>query len=116
MGDNKTRYREIRNSLEEFYPAQPRGNFSRNLNTLAAMVSGIVGSKSTQLPKIAAKVAEEIKPTSVEKRIKRLIINQRVDGEQYFMPYAESLLDKLGLEEIVIEYRHLIIEVNKLLS
>ena len=102
MGDNKTRYREIRNSLEKSYPTQPKGNFSRNLNTLAAMISGIVGSKSTQLPKIAAKVAEEIKPTSVEKRIKRLIINERVDGEQYFMPYAEALLAKLGFEEIVL--------------
>ena len=58
LGDNKTRYREIRNSLEKFYPTQPKGNFSRNLNTLAAMISGIVGSKSTQLPKIATKVPE----------------------------------------------------------
>ncbi|MCK5196078.1 MAG: hypothetical protein KAQ71_19850, partial [Desulfobulbaceae bacterium] len=92
MGDNKTRYREIRNSLEKSYPTKPKGNFSRNLNTLAAMISGIVGSKSTQLPKIAAKVGEAIKPTSVEKRIKRLIINEKVDDEQYFMPYAEALL------------------------
>lgn len=102
MGDNKTRYKEIRSSLEELYPTQPRGNFARNLNTLAVMISGIIGSMSTQLPKIAAKAPEKAKPTSVEKRIKRLIINSRVDGEQYFMPYAEALLAKLGLDEIVL--------------
>ena len=50
MSDNKTRYREIQTSLEKLYPTQPKGNFARNLNTLAAMISGIVGSKNTQLP------------------------------------------------------------------
>jgi len=54
MSDNKTRYREIQTFLEKLYPTQPKGNFARNLNTLAAMISGIVGSKNTQLPKIAS--------------------------------------------------------------
>ena len=54
MSDNKTRYREIQTSLEKLYPTQPKGNFARNLNTLAAMISGIVGSKNTQLPKIVS--------------------------------------------------------------
>ena len=102
MGDNKTRYREVRDSLESLYPTQPKGNFARNLNTLAAMISGIVGSKSTQLPKVAGKVPQQAKPTSVEKRIKRWIINEKIDVEQYFMPYAQALLAKLGLEEIVL--------------
>ena len=102
MSDNKTRYREIQTSLEKLYPTQPKGNFARNLNTLAAMISGIVGSKNTQLPKIASKVPQEAKPTSVEKRVKRWIINEKIDGDHYFLPFAEALLTKLGLQEIVL--------------
>jgi hypothetical protein len=55
MSDNITRYRQVRNALERLYPTKPKGNLARNLNTLAAMISGIVGSKSTQLPQIAGK-------------------------------------------------------------
>ena len=102
MGDNKTRYRKVRESLESLYPTQPKGNFARNLNTLAAMISGIVGSKSTQLPKIAGKVPQKAKPASVERRIKRWIKNEKIDGEQYFMPYAQALLAKLDFDEIVL--------------
>ena len=40
MGDNRTRFREIRNSLNRLYPEQPKGNLARYLNTLAAMISG----------------------------------------------------------------------------
>lgn len=74
MTDNKTRCREIRDSLERLYPTQPKGNFalrSRNLNTLAAMISCIVGNKSTHFPKIAGNAPKEVKPTTVEKRMKR---------------------------------------------
>ena len=65
------------------------------------MISGIVGSKNTQLPKIASKVPQEAKPTSVEKRVKRWLINEKIDGDHYFLPFAEALLTKLGLQEIV---------------
>ena len=55
MSDNLRRYRAIRNALVHAYPAQPTGHLARHLPTLAALLSGIVGSKSTQLPHIAAK-------------------------------------------------------------
>lgn len=102
MGDNKIRYREVRNSLERLYPTQPKGRFARHLNTLAAMISGIVGSKSTQLPKIAAKVPDKAKITSVEKRIKRWVMNENIEKEIYFLPYARMLLFSLGLQEMVL--------------
>src|SRR5438876_938999 len=53
MRDNLRRYHAIRNALTQAYPAQPTGNLARHLNTLAALISGIVDSKSTQLPHIA---------------------------------------------------------------
>ena len=56
MSDNLRRYHAIHTALTQAYPAPPTGNLARHLNTLAALISGIVGSKSTQLPCIAAKV------------------------------------------------------------
>ena len=48
MSDNLRRYRAIRNALTQAYPTPPTGNFARHLHTLAALISGIVGGKSTQ--------------------------------------------------------------------
>src|SRR5258705_12970567 len=43
MRDNLRRYRAIRHALAQGYPLSPQGHFARHLNTLAALLSGIVG-------------------------------------------------------------------------
>src|SRR5437667_9965227 len=68
MSDNLRRYRAIRHALAQCYPTASQGNFARHLTTLAALISGIVGSKSSQLPHIATKVPDGAKP---ERRVKR---------------------------------------------
>src|SRR5712692_5453132 len=78
MSDNLRRYRAIRNALMQAYPAQPTGNLARHLHTLAALISGIVGSKSTQLPHIAAKVPTGTKPESRVKRFARWFDNDHI--------------------------------------
>jgi len=102
MSDNLRRYRAIRNALTQAYPAQPKGNVARHLQTLAALISGIVGSKSTQLPTIATKVPDGTKPESRVKRFARWIDNERILEEMYFLPYAERLLTHLALETLVL--------------
>jgi hypothetical protein len=62
MSDNLRRYRAIRTALLQGYPALPKGNMARHLTTLAALISGIVGSQSAPLPKIAAHVPDGAKP------------------------------------------------------
>jgi hypothetical protein len=62
------------------------------LDTLAALISGIVGSKSTQLPHIATKVPAGAKPESRVKRLTRWLDNERILEEVYFLPYAALLL------------------------
>jgi hypothetical protein len=74
MSDNLRRYRAIHNALKQAYPAEPKGNVARHLHTLAALISGIVGSKSTQLPTIATKVPDGIKPESRVKRFAAILI------------------------------------------
>ena len=58
MSDNLRRYRAIRDALTQCYPSPPTGPVARHLTTLAALISGIVGGKSTQLPHIAPHVPD----------------------------------------------------------
>src|SRR6266545_7366109 len=102
MSDNLRRYRAICHALTQAYPTPPTGHFARHLQTLAALISGIVGSKSTQLPHIATKVPDGTKPESRSKRFARWLDNDRILEEMYFLPYAETLLTHLALETLVL--------------
>src|SRR2546427_21138 len=102
MSDNLRRYRAIRDALMQAYPTPPTGNFARHLHTLAALISGIVGGKSTQLPHIATKVPDGTKPESRVKRFTRWLDNERIVEEVYFLPYAALLLTQLALETLVL--------------
>src|SRR5258705_9602460 len=100
--DNLRRYRAIRHALAQCYPTASQGNFARHLNTLAALISGIVGSKSTHLPHIATKVPDGTKPESRVKRFARWCDNADILEEVYFLPYAEVLLRHLALQTVVL--------------
>src|ERR1700745_2665204 len=100
MSDNLRRYHAIRNALTQAYPAPPTGNLARHLSTLAALISGIVGSKSTQLPTIAAKVPTGTKPESRVKRFARWFDNDHILEEVYFLPYADLLLRHFALQTL----------------
>src|SRR4029453_18236148 len=102
MRDNLRRYRAIRDALIQCYPGQPSGTVARPLSTLAALISGIVGSKSTQLPQIAAKVPNGPKPESRVKRFARWCDNARILEAVYFLPYAAVLLRHLALQTLVL--------------
>jgi Transposase DDE domain len=102
MSDNLRRYRAIRSALIQGYPAAPKGKVARHLTTLAALISGIVGSQSTQLPKIATRVPDGTKPESRVKRFARWVDNDTITEEVYFVPYAEVLLRHLALQTLVV--------------
>src|SRR5215217_2204054 len=102
MSDNLRRYRAIRRALLQGYPAAPQGKVARHLTTLAALISGIVGSQSTQLPKIATRVPDGAKPESRVKRFARWVDNDTITEAIYFVPYAEVLLRHLALQTLVL--------------
>ena len=102
MSDNLRRYRAIREALIQWYPDQPTGMVARHLTTLAALISGIVASKSTQLPNIATHVPDGNQPESRVKRFTRWIKNEQITDEVYFIPYAEILLSHLALQTLVL--------------
>jgi hypothetical protein len=65
MSDNLRRVRAIRAALTRAYPIEPKGNLARHLNVLAEMISGIVGSKRSNLSEIADNIADrKAKPES----------------------------------------------------
>src|ERR1700675_890647 len=102
MSDNLRRYRAICHALMQAYPTSPTGHFARHVQTLAALMSGIVGGKSTQLPHIATKVPDGTKPESRVKRFTRWLNNAQILEEVYFLPYAEVLLRHLALQTVVL--------------
>lgn len=101
-GDNFRRYVAVRAALKQFYPGEPTGDLARHLNTLAWLISGIVGSKRTNYPEIAKKAPDGNKPTSREKRFSRGVNNERVDYETYFAPFALALLLNLSEGSLVL--------------
>jgi hypothetical protein len=102
MSDNHRRYRAIREALTQCYPGELSGRMAQHLTILAAFISGIVASKSSQLPSIATKIADRAKPESRVKRLSRWLDNEHIKEEIYFLPYAELLLQCLALETLVL--------------
>ena len=100
MSDNLRRYCAIQSQLKQLYPTEPKGNMARHLNTLAALVSGIIGSKRTHLPAIASELPNGSSPKdgkreSRSKRFARFLQNKKVTPETFFLPYAQALVRSL---------------------
>ncbi len=102
MSDNLRRYRAIRDALKSLYPRESQGNLARHLHTLAAMISGIVGSRRTNLPEMASKVPDGTRLTSREKKYSRWLKNARIETDLYFLPYVDTLVKSLAHLPIVL--------------
>ena len=96
MGDNRRIYRTIRMAIKQLFPTEPKGNFARKLNTLAALVAGIVQARSCQLPAIARKTPDQAKAESRIKRYSRWVQNERIEYEGFYLPFVRELLEHLA--------------------
>jgi hypothetical protein len=102
MSDNQRVFGSVKKAVKQLYPGEPQGNLARHLNTLAAMIAGIVQSKSSQLPEMAKKVPDGAKPDSRVKRFTRWLQNEGSTHEIYFMPFAKALLKSLANQTLVL--------------
>jgi len=102
MSDNHQRYRSIRMALSQMYAAEPKGMDAKQLTVLACLISGIIGSRSTNYPKIANKVPDRTKLESRVKRYSRYINEADPQQEVYLMPFAEQLLTNLADHTLVL--------------
>lgn len=102
MSDNHRRYRSIRQALSQMYPRERKGTAAKQLNVLAALISGIVGSRRTNYPQIASKVPDL---TQVESRVKRFsrYINEVDESQEIqWLPFAAELLANLSVFTLVL--------------
>lgn len=108
MSDNLKRYCAILSHLKQLAPTEPTGNQARHLQTLAALVSGIIASKKTHLPAIASELPQSTSPQggqrreSRSKRFARFLQNPKVTPETFFLPYAQALLQSLPPGPLVL--------------
>jgi len=96
MSDSRRQYRAIKQAMKQLYPVEPRGNLARHLETLVFMISGIIASKSCQLPKIASKVPGDVHPDSRTKQLSRWVQNENITFDLYFLPFVHPLLERLA--------------------
>ena len=102
MSDNLKRYRAIKDGLRQLYPRAAQGHLAQHLNSLAALVSGIVGSKQSQLPLIAAKIPGPTQPASRAKTCSRWINDENNDYDSYYLPFIQILLQQLAQTTLVL--------------
>jgi hypothetical protein len=97
MSDTQKRYHEIRKSLDNLYPYHADGHIAQHLNTLTALICGIIGSQKTNLPHIASKAPTNgVLRESLIKRFSRFVNNDKIDQDLYFLPYTQALISCLA--------------------
>ncbi len=96
MRDNLRRSRAIHQALKQGYSGEPSGRLAQHLTTLAAFISGMVGSKSSPLPSMATKAPDRAKPDRRVKRLSRWLDNDAILEEVSCLPYAAMLLQQLA--------------------
>jgi len=97
MSDNHLRYRSIKKAFRQLIP-----NAGKELDILAALVSGIVGSKRAHYSHIASKVPSNIRLESRVKSYSRWVNNVEEGQEVYVMPFAQELLSNLAAVQTLV--------------
>lgn len=102
MTDNLRRYCAIKKSLISLRPTEPKGNQARHINTLAMLISGVIGSKKCHLPAVASKIPTDAKPQSIVRRMERFLNNDAIDTKTYYLPYVKLLIQNLPPGPLVL--------------
>ena len=96
MSDTYRRYRAIKAALMQCFGALS-GHRMRHLNTLAALICGLVGARHVHLSKVADHApAHGILQESLIMRLRRWLQNPNVTWETYMLPVARELLQALA--------------------
>jgi hypothetical protein len=102
MSDSHRRYRSIRDAIGQMYASELKGHAAGKLNTLAALISGIVGSQRTNYPQIASKVSDQSKPESRVKRFSRWVNEGEPEAKVQILPFVQELLTGLSSSSLVL--------------
>lgn len=102
MSDTYRRYGAIKRALLQFYHPHPSGHQERHLNTLVALICGLVGGFHAALPSIAAHApAGRANEESVIRRFKRWLQHDHHTLDAWFLPVARALLASLAHQPLL---------------
>lgn len=96
MNDNRQVYRRIESKLKQLFPKRLTASQARHMNMRAAMITGIVHGKSSTLETMAGKRPTTNQVTSVEKKFTRLIKNDKVTYDRFFLTFITVILQQLS--------------------
>jgi hypothetical protein len=97
MNDTARRYRAIKQGLMQLYSPRPTGHREQHLNTLVAMICGLIGGKHAHLPMIADHAPSHgATQESLIKRFRRFLQHEAHTLDRWFLPVAQALLQALA--------------------
>jgi hypothetical protein len=101
MSDTYRRYRAIKHALMQFFQPRPTGHREKHLNTLVALICGLVGAKHAHLPMIADHAPSDgATQESLIKRFRRFLQHDAHTVDGWFLPIAQELLKTLAQQPI----------------
>jgi len=103
MSDTSRRYHAIKQGLMQFYRPRPLGHREQHLNTLVAMICGLVGGHHAHLPTIADHAPSNgATQESLIKRFRRFLQHEAQTVDTWFLPVAQALLAALAHQPIYV--------------
>lgn len=96
MSDNRRVYRRIMSGIRQTFPNKLSASQARLLNSIVGMTAGIVQGRQCQLTSIASNAPDGTKATSRAKRFTRLLQNERVELELFYLPFVLVILQSLA--------------------
>ena len=103
MSDTYRRYRAIKQAIMQFYHPRPQGHREKHLNTLCALICGLVGGKHAHLSSIADHAPSTgAKQESLIERFRRFLKNERQTSDAWLLPVARELLLTLASQPLVL--------------
>jgi hypothetical protein len=102
MSDTYRRYRAIKQGLVQFFP-HLTGHRERHLNTLVALICGLVGGQRAHLSSIADHApAHGADQESVITRFRRWLKHDGQTQDGWFLPVAQALLANLAQQPLTL--------------
>ena len=103
MSDTYRRYRAIKQNLVQYYHHACTGHSERHFTTLAALVCGLVGARSSHLSMIADHApAGPATQESIIKRFRRWLAHDKHTLDGWFHPIAKDLLQSLAHQPLLL--------------
>lgn len=88
--------------MENAQSTSAKGNHLRRLDTLALMIYSLLRIHQSRLTELAKVVCPDLDFESRVKKFKRLVINEYVDAQTFFIPFLAKLLASLASRKQVV--------------